>query len=264
MFTAFVISWLASMTAVCLPPNAAAGWRWADGLTLGLAALATLLTLGRQLPWQNVVAAALMVALVSSGLFLAGDFIGIPLGPLTCSDSLGPKVFGRLPWAFLVVWMVSVFNAYGVAQLLLRSFRAGQYYGWGLLGLTGLLVVIFGLALEPFAVPVKGYWSWPTHGSALNWYSVPGASLAGRFVATVAILFFTTPWLIDKRGVERPADYHSLALWLLLSLLFAVGSAMQHLWWAVAVNLPLSLLVGIPALRGRHPRTACDEKRFVA
>ena len=113
-----------------------------------------------------------------------------------------------------------------------------------------MLAVLFDAGLEPFATGVKSYWLWETRGNVLNWYSAPWVNFLGWFAAALAILGFTTPWLINKQPVKQPADYHPLVVWLLLNSYLATGNALHHLWAAVSFTLVVNAILTIYALRG--------------
>jgi hypothetical protein len=85
----------------------------------------------------------------------------------------------------------------------------------------------------------------------LVWYSAPWTNFLGWFAATVVILGFTTPWLINKRpGHHSAPDYQPLTLWLALNLIAAIGCATRHLWWAAGFGFLLSGLVAYFAIQG--------------
>ena len=65
------------------------------------------------------------------------------------------------------------------------------------------------------------------------------------------MLAFATPVLINKQLSKRSApDFHPLAVWLGSILLFAVGTAMNGLWPAVALDGIIALLTAVFAVRG--------------
>ena len=69
---------------------------------------------------------------------------------------------------------------------------------------------------------------------------------------TLLTLAFVTPVLINKKASakQRPPDYHPLAVWVLLDVLFAVGTATQQLWPAVIYCAVLGAIVSVAAVRG--------------
>jgi len=92
-------------------------------------------------------------------------------------------------------------------------------------------------AEPPFATRVRHYWFWESHRDIPSWYSAPWVNFLGWFVATLGILAFATPWLINKQPVKQPTDYHPLTLWVLLNIYFATGNVLEQQWLAVAFSL---------------------------
>ena len=111
---------------------------------------------------QNALPAALITALVGGiahGLS-ANSNLSLPFGPIVFKPDAGAKIFGFVPWTIPLLWVIAIFNARGVARLILRPWRKVKNYGFRLVGLTTLLVVAFDIALEPFAWHVKHFWFW--------------------------------------------------------------------------------------------------------
>ena len=222
------------------------------GLELALwfsAATASVVGLTRRLPAQNVLMSSLLIGVISLGISVVAQKTGMPFGPRIYTAALGPKVLG-VPWSVPLIWLVVIVTGRGVARLIMRRWRKTTYYGFRVIGLVCLLAVLFDAGLEPFATRVKSYWLWETRGNVLNWYSAPWVNFLGWFVAALAILGFTTPWLINKQPVKQPADYHPLVVWLLLNSYLATGNALHHLWAAVSFTLVVNAILTIYALRG--------------
>ena len=123
---------------------------------------ATLVALTRQLPAQNVLLAAFVIAFIGGVAHSVGAKSGIPFGPFMFGPDAGQKLFGTLPWAMPLLWVVAVLNSRGVARLILRPWRKIHAYGFWLIGLTALFTMLFDCALEPFAAHAKHYWIWTT------------------------------------------------------------------------------------------------------
>src|SRR5258706_1098319 len=120
----------------------------------GSALVATAITLSvaaRRLPFQNVLLAAVVIALIGGGVQLLGAATGIPFGAIIYTENTRPLIFNLLPWAMPLVWVVAVLNARGVARLVLRPWRKTHTYGFRVIGLTCVLVGVLDLGLEPFA-----------------------------------------------------------------------------------------------------------------
>jgi uncharacterized membrane protein len=249
----FILFWVASLAQLISQAwqiEWPAGWRRIEALWLLLAALTSLLALGKRLPFQNVATSAVLITVISGCILSVGTLSGVPFGPFHYSDLLGEKLLDVLPWPMPLVWMVVIINARGVARLIMRPWRKTNYYGYWVIGFTCLLAVLLDVGLEPFAVFVKDYWIWRISRPALHWYTAPWVNFLGWFVTALAILAFTTPWLINKQPIKQPIDYHPLIVWLLLNACLMAGNAAHHLWPAFAVTLAGNLVATYFAIRG--------------
>jgi uncharacterized membrane protein len=243
----FIMVWVRLWLSGPLFGNA----RWPDGLLLVLAAGVIIASLTRQLPGQNVMLASVIIALIASAIQSLGALTAIPFGPYVYTDLFGQQLFYPLPWAVPLMWITVIFASRGVARLILRPWRKTPNYGFRLIGLTTILVVLLDFGLEPFATSVKRFWLWSPTKLKLDWYGAPGINFLGWAVTTLLILAFATPSLINKKPMPQPPpDYAPLLIWLLLNLLFATGVAVHHLWPALASICAYSLVVSIFAFRG--------------
>jgi uncharacterized membrane protein len=237
-----------ALSAVFVPTTFS---NWPEALLLALATAGTLAALARQLPLQNVLLAALVIALIGGGVSALGTRSGIPFGPFLFGAPAGPELFGALPWAAPLLWVVVILNSRGVARLILRPWRKIKNYGFWLIGLTTALTVLFDLALEPFAARLKHYWLWTPTKFPLTWQGAPLSNFFGWGMVTLLILAFVTPALINKQLSKRSSpDFHPLGVWLGAILLFAAGSATRGLWPSVAVDAAIGIMVTVLAIRG--------------
>ena len=224
-----------------------------DALTLTLAAVASVAALNRQLPLQNVLPAALITAAVG-GLahgFSANQNFSIPFGPIVFSPAFGAKIFNTIPWPILMLWVVAIFNARGMARLILRPWRKVKNYGFWLIGLTAVLAVAFDVALEPFAWHVKHFWLWQPTRLPITWQGTTLLNFFGWLFVSALILAFATPSLIKKQpGNPSQPDLHPLAVWLGAFVLFTAGAAGAGLWWPVGVDAAIAVVTTVFAVRG--------------
>jgi uncharacterized membrane protein len=223
---------------------------WPEALLLLLAAAGTITALARQLPLQNVLLAAFVIALMGGAAHALGVKMGIPFGPFLFGADAGPQFFKTLPWAMPLIWVVAVLNSRGVVRLILRPWRKIRNYGFWLIGLTALLTMLFDLALDPFAARVKHYWLWLPTKFPATWQGAPLVNFLGWAVVTLLILAFVTPALINKNPVRRGPDFHPLAVWLGAILLFGVAAGLHGMWPAVALDGTLAVLAAAFAIRG--------------
>jgi uncharacterized membrane protein len=222
-----------------------------DSALVSLAAAATLAALWQQLPLQNVLLAALEIAVVGGGFSALGERMDMPFGPFIYTSSIGPLMFKTLPWAMPLIWVAIVLNSRGVARLILRPWRKTKNYGFRLIGLTGVLVLLFDAAFEPFATRVKHYWHWQPMALPLAWQGAPIVNfLAWGFIA-VLMLFLVTPALISKKPRTKSSPYyHPLGLWLGGILLFGTGCGVNGLWPAVFADAAIGIGTTVFAIRG--------------
>ena len=224
---------------------------WPEALLLLLATISTLAALARQLPAQNVLLAASIIALIGGAAHMIGATSGIPFGPFMFGAAAGPKFFKIMPWALPLLWVVAVLNSRGVARLVLRPWRKTRTYGFWLIGLTALFTMLFDCALEPFAAHARHYWIWTAGGFSLMPLGAPISNFAGWFIVTVLMLAFATPAMINKQLSKRSApDFHPLAVWLGGILLFAVTAALNGLWAATATDAVIGIVAAVFAIRG--------------
>ena len=246
-FAAYIIAWLRLWLAPALFANA----RWPDGFLIVLGTSTTLASMTRRLPGQNVILASAIIGAIASGIETVGALTGIPFGPFVYNyQVIGRELFPPLPWAIPLLWIFVILNTRGVARLILRPWRKIRAYGFYVIGLSALLVVLFDLGLEPFSARVKGFWFWNPTKLPFTWYGAPVVNFLGWAMASVLILAFATPSLIDKKKVKHPTDYQPLFLWVLFNLLLLTGISAHQLWPAAAVILGETILVSIFAIRG--------------
>jgi uncharacterized membrane protein len=231
-----------------LPPNE--GF-W-DMVTLILALAATLVSLCRQLPAQNVLLATVVILFIGGAISALGALTGIPFGPVTYAPAGGPQLFHALSWYVPLLWVLVVLSSRGVARLILRPWRKLRVYGYWLMGITTLLAMIFDLGLEPFATRVRHYWIWSPTKLAVDWYGTPLSNFLGWLVTIILILAFATPALMKKKPAKSKStlDSHPLIVWISLNLLFIAGSLTHHLSLAALVSGTACIAVIPFAVRG--------------
>lgn len=224
-----------------------------DAVTIALAAAASVAALARQLPLQNVLAAAAITALiggVAHGLSAYPNF-SLPFGPIVFNPAAGGKIFNAVPWTIPLLWVFAIFNARGVGRLILRPWRKVKNYGLWLIGLTTALAVAFDLTLEPFARHVKHFWLWQPTKIAYTWHGATPLNFVGWACVSLLIMLIISPSLIRKQpGGPSAPDYHPLVLWLGALLLFAIGTAGAGLLGPVGVDVVIAAVTGVFAVRG--------------
>ena len=251
LFGLFLAQFTLVWSRLWLPWPLLGNARWPDGLLVVLTTATVLASLACELPGQNVMLASIVIAFIAGAVHTLGALTAMPFGPYVYTDHIGQQLFYPLPWAVPMVWIALLLSSRGVARLMLRPWRNSPSYGFKLIGLTALLVVLLDVGLEPFATRVKHYWFWNPTKLRLDWYSTPGVNFMGWAITALLILAFATPALINKNPVQKPKpEYSPLAVWLLLNLLFGTGAAVHQLWPAVGLISLSSVAVAVFAITG--------------
>jgi len=224
---------------------------WPYALLLTLATASTIVALLQRLPLQNVLGATLIIAVIGGAAQAIGELTNMPFGPFVFGPEAGPKLFKTLPWTIPLVWVFAILNSRGVARLIMRPWRKTRSYGFWVIGLTAVLVMLFDFALDPFASRVKHYWLWTPTKFPVTWQGAPLVNFLSWAVLALLLLAFVTPLLIDKRpkGKSSP-DYHPLAVWLGALLLFGSTAAWQGSWPVAAVAAGIGVVTAVFAIRG--------------
>ena len=218
--------------------------------------LSTLAAMARELPVQNVIMAAVIVALLGGGLHAIGAYTSMPFGPFTYLDNIGPCAGTRfrkiLAWPMPLLWVVLIFNSRGVARLILRPWRKLKNYGLWLITLTVVLTVVLDLLFEPFASTGRRYWIWDQTKLPFNWQGVPLTNFLSWAIATILILAFVTPAVIKKRssGSKSRPYYHALTVWGLAAVLFTGSAFIGHLWLVGGFGVIALITVTAAAVHG--------------
>jgi bisanhydrobacterioruberin hydratase len=169
----------AAFFAVRFPdvPGASAG-SYVSSVLLALPALAALVA---HLGPRRAAAAALAVSAFAYAIGSIGVATGLPYGPFSYNEALGPKLFGLVPYLLPVTYVPLVIGAAAAAwgpnrlapRILIAAF---------------LLVLIDGV-LDPGATAL-GFWTWTEGGP---YYGVPLVNSAGWLLSgtvSAALLLF--------------------------------------------------------------------------
>ena len=205
--------------------------RWPDVLLLVLVVAATLTALARELPLQNVLLSATIILLLSSVIEILGMLTPLPIGLHVYQGSMEQSLgWGTGP----MVWLALLLNGRAVARRLLRHEEPGPNHGFRVLAVAALLVSLFTLGLQPFAM-TRGYWGWGSTTIGLEWHHAPWVAFLGRGVAAGLALALTLPLLICKKPGQADFDGSPLYLWIGLNGLMALNAATHRLWLVLAL-----------------------------
>lgn len=225
---------------------------WPEALLIISLTIATLTALARQLPGQKVLLGACIVAVLGGGAHAIGVIAAIPFGPFVYTDQAGPRILGTLAWPVPLLWIIIILNARGVARLGLKPWRKTKTYGFWVIGVATLLVVLFNLGMETFATKVERYWLWLPTKFPYTWHGMPWINSLVWALLALLMFAFATPFLINKssRSRKTPPDYQPLIVWVLLLGWFATGTALEKIWSATAVCVVTALVSVVFAIRG--------------
>ncbi|MGA2247925.1 MAG: carotenoid biosynthesis protein [Verrucomicrobiota bacterium] len=228
-------------------PKSSSGW---DEAIIVLAAAASMAALSQRLPFQNVLPAALIAALIGglTHALSSNPNFSLPFGPIVFSRD---KIFDTVPWTVPLLWVIAIFNGRGMARLILRPWRKVKNFGFWLIGLTAVLAMVFDVGLEPFAWHVKHFWFWQPTRIAITWQGTSPLNFLGWACVALLIMMFASPLFIRKQpGNPKTPNLYPLIFWLGAWLLFAVGAAAIGQWWTVAVDAALGAVTAVLAVRG--------------
>ncbi len=192
-----------------------AGWKWVPGL--------------------------LFVYVLSLSSELVGTNTGFPFGEYLYTSLLGAKWFGLVPVVIPLSWFTMVLSAHIITGRL-TEWSMSRPMHWLL---TGILLTIWDLALDPAMSHLVMYWTWGVEGA---YYGMPWVNLAGWLFTGVILSF-----VLDITGV-RDWESRLSSRWLLLYYvtLFALpfGMLVAAGVWPAAV-LSVGVLVVALELYGR-------------
>ena len=208
-------------------------WLWPRHALLGFILLATLTSLHRRLPWQNVLAAA---ATVTGALFILIVFARMLGGSENALETTAQSLAGS--------WWLPPFEAgllAGGAVLSGRESARRCLAGFSIPANRGLVTFSLGTALA--AIPFL-----------LGSHAAPALLSLLAVTATSAVLVLVaTPWLISKHPKPPPASRSALVPWCCLALFPAPGFAIDGRWPAAIATLAVvTLVIG---LAWRRPTT---------
>ena len=158
---------------------------WMTSLVVMSAVLTSLVTLGRQLPLQNVMCIAL-VSVMAAGW--AEFFKHV-------------RDWQGINWRTMVFWIVVLLNARGVAQFLLQRRRQTRFYGLEEVGVAGGIVVMSAAVISSEPILYK---------------LLPVLVLS--FFGASAFFLLLLPVLMNKRPVEPPVSWQPIVVLPLLLL----------------------------------------------
>ena len=177
---------LVSVAFNLVPPSD----RWFGGVLMSIQGIALVLWL-----WHAIGRASLFPSLVVLiGSFLV-EYIGattdVPFGAYDYTTVLGYRIAHTVPLVILFAWIMVTYGAWYIAALLpILQAR------WTRAILTGAIVALFDLQIEPVAVIIHGYWQWQDVGP---YYGVPLVNFLGWYVVGMVFSWITDPALLAAK-----------------------------------------------------------------
>jgi uncharacterized membrane protein len=223
---------------------------WLEGALLLSAMVCAVTAVSRTLPFQNVLWGAVVIGCIGGMAHAIGFLASIPFGPYVYTPAAGPKIFGLLPWAIPLLWILFIYSSRGVARLILKPWRKTRVYGFWLMGLTVVLSLILDLGMDPFASRLKHYWIWELTRFPYDWHGTPLTSFLGWTVTAAFVMVFVTPMLINKKPGSSSMEYRCSIIWILLNVLFVTVAVTHEFWLAAGVVTVGTAAALIFAVRG--------------
>jgi uncharacterized membrane protein len=251
VFCVFLLCWFFNAGALFLTrkgfiPEAHAG------LALAMTAT-TLVGLARRLPMQNVITAALAIAVMAAAFLAFGVHTGLPFGAFEFRSEAEPLIFG-VPLLLPAYWVALAICARGCARLPLRPWRKTNHYGYWMIGLS-LIILLFQItSAEPLLGHHAHYWNWRTRPGTFTWYGMPWSNWLGCAASFLVMYLLATPWLINKQPVKQPVDWHPLVVWTLLETYFAMANFLNGDQAATVAGVSSGVILLLCAIPGsRQP-----------
>ncbi|MGH7811249.1 MAG: carotenoid biosynthesis protein [Candidatus Binatia bacterium] len=178
------------------------------------------------------------VYVVSLASELMGTGLGVPFGPYSYTNLLGPKWFDLVPLLIPLSWFTMTWACWVIARRRVSGLPAI------LLG-TALLVA-WDLLLDPAMSKVTSYWVW---GEAGSYYGMPWSNLFGWGV-TGLVLF-----IILDRMTPTPQSSLRFALWVYtVNFLLPLGFCVLNQYW-IAVSAGLGTMLAAWLIAGQFGST---------
>jgi uncharacterized membrane protein len=167
--------------------------RWGDPILILLAAFNTGLMSRRYLDIRRAAIWAVIVMSIGAVVETTGTLTDFPFGAYSYTSNFGPLIGGVLPAAIPLAWYVVITQILFAVRILKpgwNRFRQAVTVATAAALLDGIM--------EPFAVWIKGYWTWRHH-------SVPCQNYVAWWVVSFLIVqCFAPTFKIEGKSEIRP------------------------------------------------------------
>ncbi|GIV18317.1 MAG: hypothetical protein KatS3mg023_0068 [Armatimonadota bacterium] len=196
--------------------------------------LTALFLMGYREGWKLTLTLLVLCIVLAGGMELLGTTTGIPFGSYSYTDLLGPKLLGHVPYLIPLSWMMMLYPAMMLTEILLKQGR------WRSV-VAGAILTIWDFAMDPAMTTGYAYWQWHTEG---GFYGMPYINWLGWWLTgtLVAAAF----WKVFPNGKVRWEPL-ALALYLIqggfmAGLAWLYMRPMASLLWLIAVAVLMWLV----------------------
>ncbi|GIV17549.1 MAG: hypothetical protein KatS3mg022_2984 [Armatimonadota bacterium] len=207
---------------------------WLGIINVLTGVLTALFLMGYREGWKPALTLLVLCIVLAGGMELLGTTTGIPFGSYSYTDLLGPKFAGHVPYLIPPSWMMMLYPAMMMTQLLTPR-------AWARPVVAGFILTMWDFAMDPAMTTGFAYWQWHTEGGFygmpyINWL---GWWLTGTLVATVF-------WKVCP-GWQGRWEPFALALYLIqggfmAGLAWLYMRPMASLLWLIAVTVLMLLI----------------------
>lgn len=158
--------------------------------------IATILALYHRWPAKAIARLAAVIVLLTWLVEWIGSNTGFPFGRYHYTALLQPQLLS-VPILIPLAWLMMLVPAWGVAQLILASWKQSlkKTYPWLFASIAGLVFTSWDLYLDPQMVQ-RGLWLWDQVG----WYfGIPLSNFAGWWLVSAGITKILNPGELPQR-----------------------------------------------------------------
>lgn len=137
-----------------------------------------------------------------------GSSTGLLFGDYYYTDTLGPKVFGLVPWLIPVAWLGMLYPARGTVDFLFGfGARPRALARAARIALSALALTAWDLSLDPRMV-ADGHWVWIGGGA---YFGIPLSNFLGWWLSGSAV-YAVWEWLEGRWAARATAEPPSVVL----------------------------------------------------
>jgi hypothetical protein len=213
--------------------------------------LCTVINMRGRLPLQNVVGSAVLTFGIAWALESAFQWAPAVVGHRIVLTH--PHI--NWPWMVPLLWMGALINARGVVRLILRPAKHWNGYGFWVIGFASILAAMWMCLVDAVMTSAASLWNWQQTLSIPGFHSLPALLPIRNIAVGLIALVLGMPWLLNKKPVPEPINWHPLGIWLvslsgLTALAFVRESRPQVVAGLVLLSVPAVL-----AIAGGRSRT---------